>query len=31
MNNIKIDLPEILSDDLTVINLARIGTGGWLF
>jgi hypothetical protein len=31
MNNIKIDLPEILSDDLTVINLAGIGTGGWLF
>jgi hypothetical protein len=30
-NNIKIDLPEIVSEGLTVINLMRIGTLCWLF
>jgi hypothetical protein len=30
-NNMKIDLPEIVSEVLTVINLARIGRIGWLF
>jgi len=30
-NNIKVDLSEIESEVLTVINLARINTSGWLF
>jgi hypothetical protein len=30
-NNTKIDLQELISGDLTVMNMARIGTSGWLF